>query len=446
MTDRFIDNFTPGDGSDGLTWAKAEVTAADVDAADAAGDRWLFDYRHSESTAGTITLAVAGTLTTPSQLLSVTPSGASGVSSLTAGAIIATTGANSIILNGSFYAYGLTFKAGSGSSSGIIRTNGTQHHFQHFKECTFELSNTNAGSTIQAGTGSGSTSHNSLLEDCVFKFNATGQKFSVNYGTTLVIRGGRVDSGGSAITTFATLGTLGSSLDVSGLDMSACATGLTLIAASANTPGRAVFRNCKLPASWSGSLYAGAPLNLQTRVEMRNCSAGDVNYALWVEDITGSIKHETTLVKSGGASDGTTPISWKMETTSSAEYPAIVLKSPEIAKWNETVGSSVTVTVDILHDSATNIQDDEIWLGIEYLGTSGVPLSLFASDAVADVLATPADQDSSSATWATTGMSNPNEQKLVVSFTPQEKGLIIARVCMAKASYTVYVDPELQIS
>ncbi|MEK9809109.1 MAG: hypothetical protein VW362_01580, partial [Candidatus Nanopelagicales bacterium] len=139
-------------------------------------------------------------------------------------------------------------------------------------------------------------------------------------------------------------------------------------------------------------------------------------------------------------------LSWKMATTANAEYPAIILRSPEIAKWNETTGSSVTVTVDILHDSATALKDNEVWLEVEYLGTSGTPLALFTDDAVADVITTAADQTSSSATWTTTGMTNPNKQKLSVTFTPQEKGLIIARVCVAKASYTVYVDPELQIS
>jgi hypothetical protein len=43
-------------------------------------------------------------------------------------------------------------------------------------------------------------------------------------------------------------------------------------------------------------------------------------------------------------------------------------------------------------------------------------------------------------------MSNPNEQKLSVTFTPQEKGVIHATIRVAKASYTVYVDPLLQVS
>jgi len=179
---------------------------------------------------------------------------------------------------------------------------------------------------------------------------------------------------------------------------------------------------------------------------MYNCDSADTNYRLWIEDYSGSIKHETTLVKTGGASDGTTPLSWKMATGADAEYPTIILKSGEIVRWNETTGSAITVTVDILHDSVTNLKDNEIWLEVMYLGTSGVPLGAFVDDAVADVLAAAADQAASSATWTTTGMANPNKQKLEVTFTPQEKGFIHAVVHMAKASYTVYVDPVQQVS
>jgi len=179
---------------------------------------------------------------------------------------------------------------------------------------------------------------------------------------------------------------------------------------------------------------------------MYNCDNADTNYQMWIEDYTGSVKHETTLIKTSGASDGTTGISWKMATTANAEYPILALKSPEFMVWNDTTGSSKTVTVDILHDSATNLTDAEVWLEVQYLGTSGYPDSTFISDAKADVLATAADQSTAGGTWTTTGMTNPNTQQLSVTFTPQEKGPFICRVLLAKASYTIYVDPLAVVS
>lgn len=180
---------------------------------------------------------------------------------------------------------------------------------------------------------------------------------------------------------------------------------------------------------------------------MHNCDSADTNYMLWIEDYAGSIKIETALVKTGGASNGAVPFSLKMAASPNASYPTVPLESCELpAIWNAVTGSPVTVTVDVLHDSATNLTDSDIWLEVQYLGTSGFPLSSFINDAKADVLATAADQTASSATWTTTGMSNPNTQKLAVTFTPQEAGYLQAKVILAKASTTVYVDPKLQVS
>jgi hypothetical protein len=134
-----------------------------------------------------------------------------------------------------------------------------------------------------------------------------------------------------------------------------------------------------------------------------------------------------------------------MVTNANAEFPMLTLDMPELHQWNDTTGSAITATVEILHDSATALTDKEVWLEVMYLGTSGYPLGSFATDTV-DVLATAANQASSSATWTTTGMANPNKQALSVTFTPQEKGYIVATVRLAKASKTVYVCPKIDIT
>lgn len=223
--------------------------------------------------------------------------------------------------------------------------------------------------------------------------------------------------------------------------MSNCSAGVHLFSASNH---RGMIRNGKLPASWTGALTTGTLL-AGARYEMHNCDDGDTNYRLWVEDYAGSIKQETTIVSSGGASDGTTSLSWKMASSANAEYPLIVLDSPEIVQWNDTTGSAITVTVEIITDNVT-LTDAECWLEVQYLGTSGYPLSTFISDAKADVLATAANQATSTETWTTTGLTTPTKQKLSVTFTPQEKGFLHAVVKLAKASTTVYVDPLLVVT
>ena len=232
---------------------------------------------------------------------------------------------------------------------------------------------------------------------------------------------------------------------VDGFDFSNISSSANVCTTTVNENVILKLRNCKMPASWSGSINSGTP-DFGTELSLFNCSSSDINYVLEKSETFGTIVHETTLVKSGGASDGTTSISWDMTTNADAEWSHQTLDSPEIVRWNSTVGSSVTITVDILHDSLTNLQDDEVWLEVQYLGTSGFPLSLFADDAAATYTTTAADQTTSAASWTTTGMTNPNEQKLAVTITPQEIGYFIAKVKVAKASYTIYVDPVLQIS
>lgn len=178
---------------------------------------------------------------------------------------------------------------------------------------------------------------------------------------------------------------------------------------------------------------------------MINCDSADTHYTYRKHAQLGTIRDETTIVRTGGQDVDGTGISLKMVTNANAEFPMLTLDTFELQKEVTSVGSSVTATVEFLHDSVTALTDAEIWLDIQYLGTSGLPISSFISDGISVVVA-PAAQASSSETWTTTGMTNPNKQKLSVTFTPQEAGMIIATVRLAKASYTVYVDPKITLS
>jgi hypothetical protein len=443
MPSRYVRSTDGNNADDGSTWALADADISASMGGDAAGDTTWISDAHAESTAAQILVACAGTAATPSRILcgddAVEPPTA-----LATTATAATSHGSFITFTGSFYAYGVTYTSSAGANGGFSM--GSDQSHQVFEQHKFRCSANDTRPVINIGS-SGTSGSQGLVQwkNCTVRFANASQKI-VLQGARLEWLGGGIESGGTSPTVLVapTTDRQAPIAVLSGLDLSAAGTSLAIFGAGV-AGSRCSIRNSKLPASWAGSLVSGTLL-VGSRSEMWNCDAGDVNYALWVEDYAGSIKHETTLVKTGGASNGTTAISWKMATSANAEYPVINLRSPEIAKWNETTGSAVTVTVDFLRDSATNLQDDEIWLEVEYLGTSGFPLSLFADDAAADVLATPADQATSAATWTTTGMSNPNEQKLSVTFTPQEKGLIIARVCVGLASTTIYVDPELQVS
>ena len=128
-------------------------------------------------------------------------------------------------------------------------------------------------------------------------------------------------------------------------------------------------------------------------------------------------------------------------TTANCTY-SMPFECPPIAIWNDTTGSSITATVEGIWGGGAVPNDDDVWLDVEYLGDASSPQGSFVNDGKADLLATAAGQTSSSATWG----GSTTKFKLDVSFTPQQKGWIYARVKCAKASSTFYIDPLVTLT
>jgi hypothetical protein len=445
MTDRYVRSADGNDGDSGATWPLAKATLAGVAAIDTAGDRIFLSQAHAEAAATAQTITLAGTISNPVQVLCGIDA-AEPPTSLAATATVSTTGASDINISGHARFYGITFAAGDGNNAAIFRIGNGDRDRQIYEACSFRLGGSNSGNRIYAVNASGSIISSVKWKDCTVKFAHTSQAISVN-GGFFEWDGGSIVAGGTDVTSLFTSATASAAVavirnvDLSGL---AAAANLCLIANGLDI----TFINCKLPASpspWSGLLATGTRL-ATFRAAMYNCDSADTNYRIWISDFAGDLIQETTIVRSGGASDGTTPLSWKLTSTANCNFLSGRFCTPAIVRWNDTVGSPLTATVEIVHDSTTALNDDEVWLEVQQLGTSGFPLGSTISDSKSDVLASAAAQSSSAVTWTTSGLSNPNKQKLSVMFTPQEKGYIHARVCMGAASYTIYADPLVTLA
>lgn len=438
-TPTYVRSTDGNDADNGSTWALAFASLAGFAAVDSAGDTVYLSQAHSESTAASVNYNFAGTLAAPTKIIGANDGAAPPTAVSTAPAIAVTGGGNDLGLNsGSTYWYGINFTIGTAANSGAI-TFGAAGHISRFEACSFTaLSNTAA--VFKTGGG---TSTKVVFESCTFKFATTAQLIQVNGNVKM--RGGSVLSGSSANVVMFDFQTLGD-LTVEGFDMSNCASSVDLCKTTAGTgiTYRGRFIDCKLPSSWSGSPHNGTP-NAGAVVELINCSAGAVNYAYWRKVYAGEIKHETTVVKTGGATDGTTTLSWKFVSNANAIAPLVGLESQELLVWNDTVGSPVTATVEVLTDNVT-LKDDEAYIRLRYLGSSATPLATLLTDNKADPLATAANQTSSSVTWTTTGIGTPIKQKLSATFTPQMKGYVIAEIVLMKPSTTMYADPTLTLS
>jgi hypothetical protein len=202
---------------------------------------------------------------------------------------------------------------------------------------------------------------------------------------------------------------------------------------------------CKLPAGAGFVMNTGTPTSRcgDSKLRLYHSSSANRTYDFYEYDfVLGVSEDETTIVRTGGASDGTTGISCKMVSSANCVENIIALESIPITGWTSST-TSKTFTVEGVWDSATNIQDDEIWMELEYPANNTDGLGAIAKDKCA-ILGTPADQTASTETWTGTGgFSNENKFKLSVTVTPGKAGPICARVYLAKASTTVYIDPMI---
>ena len=447
MANIYVRNTDGSDSDNGSTWALAKATLTGAAAIDAAGDTIYLSQAHSESTSAPVTIALAGTASNPVNVICGNDA-AGPPTAVATTAIIATTLTNAITVSGSCYVFGVSFDCATGATSASINLSAGANQAQIYDNCALRLNSTGVAGT-RLNLGNTSTGQVGLVElhDCVLRFSGNAQGLTTGK-TRIKIIGGSIESGSTAQISGFFRGNPASGVSdivIRNFDFSNLGSACSMHEGfGANHAGTLVIQDCKMPSGWSGGV--GVVTSPSFRASMYNCDNADTNYRLWIEDYAGSIVSETTIVRTGGATDGTTPISWKLTTSANAnEYVAPLISDP-ISVWNETTGSAKTITVEIVHDSVTALDDDEVWVEVTYLGTSGYPLGSVITDHRTNILATPAAQTSSSETWTTTGLTNPNKQRLSVSITPQEKGFITARVFVGKPSYTIYVDPEITVT
>jgi hypothetical protein len=439
MADIFLAGSTGNDANDGSTRALAKATLqAAMTAAGANGRVWA-SHTTGETGASALTITSPGGAGTPTYIYSINFSTVAGEApasaDLATGYVVATTGASSITAAGVAYCEGLTFSAGDGANTATL-TGGTGHW--HCKNCLFKLNNTSSSSFIQFSNGS--TSGSSVWDNCQVQFGSTSQPVRGSgrlhwKNTPNAITGGIVP----AASLFS--GAAAGGFLLEGLDLSALVNVPILVNSMQPTAGfNFHMENCKLGGANVFGTGSNAAHRHQVYISMANCDSGDTNYKYMKWDYHGIETHETTIVRTGGASDGTTPWSKKI-VTSANNKPWSPFEANVIPVWNETVGS-VTLTVYGIWGGGAVPNNDDVWMEVRYMDTSGNPISSVTSTGKADLLATGTANTSDSSTWG----GSTTKFKMSTTITPVKKGLMYVTVKIGAASATVYIDPLVEIS
>lgn len=431
-----------GGSANGSSWANAFTTLTTAFATEAAGDTLYVAHDHAESTAAAITLTSSGTSPNPTKIVCVNRAGSVPPVSADrrATAQVTTTGASTINLAGFSHYDGIIFSAGTVASAANINVPSVGGQSLRFDNCSLRFGTTSTASKIFVGTIGGTVAGSWVeLNNTTVSFAAVQQGIQINgvlkWRNTASALLGTIPNN-----LFAPTNQTGGEVECIGVDFSAAGSGKTIASILSSVSGHKFrFVDCKLDAAVTKSAVPGAR-GAQEIDFIRSGSAG-VNYTVHSHRFSGLLTEETTIVRTGGASDGTTTIAWKIVTTADCTY-SMPFECPPIAIWNDTTGSSVTATVEGIWGGGAVPLDNEIWLDVEYLGDASSPQGSFVNDATPDLLTTAANQTSSSVTWG----GSTTKFKLAVTFTPQQKGWIFARVKIGKASSTFYIDPLCVLS
>jgi hypothetical protein len=435
MADWYVKSGASGGGT-GADWANAFPTFAAGVAAAQPNDTIFVSAAHDEVVTVATPYTFNSTIDAPVYVYCVEED--SPPTTLANTAKISLTTPNNISIQNTVVMHGMNFLLGTATGAATafnldLDPNSTPR-FYEFTDCTFQLRTTGTSGLLAIGN-MGTT----ILQRKI-RFNRCGFSW-VNAGTIVGISFRKTDCElHECYTIPGTPGLVNGFLSVQNCIV--VCTGCDFSTQGVTDPmrpqesGTLIFRDCKFPDGYVGPVAEPGGGACFTYVHN---SQQNVDWGMTYDDgLRGTINADATAYRNGGASDGTTPLSWRVDTAPEANA-CNAFRTQEIMRWNAVNQQPVTVTVDILAAASTAA---DIWLEVEYMGSLDSPKAEYI-ESRANPLVTPGALPASGATW-TGGAGTP--QQLSVTFTPNRKGYFIARIGCSVPGLTFYVDPKLEVA
>lgn len=401
---------------------------------------------HTESWSTSITIwSYVQSVLQDTQVYCVTKTSSPPVAAdVTTGASVSTTGASTITFNSAGIAgagrvrwHGVSFSAGSGSSTASITfCNSTGGTNAYWKSCTFTLNGTSVTSRYNLDV-TNANNEQLIFESCTFLFQSTSQSFtaSLGPGNTKFVDCVFASSGQVPTTLFIN-GT--QYTHFSGCDFTAFG-GKTLLAGGGSTAQRVLFQDCAVNAT---ATVVSAISGTQTECFVSRCSS---TYDLQKHSARGDQTVSTSVRRSGGASDGATSYSWQIATASGTinRFVYWPFVSTPIVAWSESTGPTVTVYGTWNGGAVPN--DDDVWLEIEYHSdVSGFGAIMTTTSRPTTLVSAGLPWQADSSAWS--GGATPFKMTARLQDPQPGPGFLYVFVKVALASNTIYIDPRIELT
>jgi hypothetical protein len=323
-------------------------------------------HDHSESTASSYSPAVECRVLCVDRTAAVPPT----ASDLRTTAAISITSAQtfwSTAVNG--YVYGLQITP---TVTGVS-VGGASALRLYLEQCAVSVTVSTASLRTILGT---SSSVGGLIEfkDCTFNTGAATQSLSIRGPVRMENCTFTGSFGGSGNQIFSGEN-LFTSLIAEGCDLSVAVAGNLVGSGPGGVPyGYFLLKDCKGPPGGLAGAYRGGDATMTNLViDAARCDYTGTNYYTERHTSDGTLTTSTTVVRTGGAGGGVTPVSHQIATTANTNNYARVFNSIPFAAWNAITGTNRTVTVYGLANDSRVPNDGEFWFDVEYLGSASSP-------------------------------------------------------------------------